>query len=90
MPDSTRGLQLWAQRSGIDAAVLETFTVSPLPNNDSDCYDWCAVFVKDKRYMHNFKNRMINTLELPWVNGFKFYTPQGDWSAPMNMHAMFY
>jgi SAM-dependent methyltransferase len=89
MPDSARALQTWAKHNGLEVAVTETFTVCPLENSDSYCYDWCAVFVKDKRHMHRYTQRMINTMPINWVNGFKFYTPQGDWSSPIYQHSMF-
>lgn len=88
MPDSARALQTWARHQGYNVAVMETFTVCPLENTDSWCYDWCAVFVKDQRHMHEYTSRMINRIELPWVNGFSFYTAQGDWSEVRNFAQM--
>lgn len=85
MPDAAKGLQTWANYNEIPAKVLETFIVAP----NTGCYDWCSVFIKDKKYMYNYPARMIDSMPILILNGFKFLTEDNyNWSYIINHHKM--
>lgn len=84
-PDAAKGLQSWANHNHINAAVLESFIVHPITADESICFDWCSVFIKDKQFLYKYPKRMIDTLTLSWANGFKFMgNPNENWDSPMN------
>lgn len=85
MPDASKALEAWAHYNNIPVKVLETFSVCPLVDDKSRCFDWCCIFLKDKKYINNFPYRMIDTLELPAVNVFKFMTEDSNnWNSILN------
>lgn len=88
MPDAAKALENFANYSSIPAKVLETFTVQPIHNDKSKCFDWCAVFVKDKKYISNYPKRMIDSLELQAVNIFKFYTQEDNNWEVVTRHSL--
>lgn len=88
-PDAAKGLEFWANYSGIPAGVLESFIVKPIPSDEAKCYDWCAVFIKNAQHKYQYPKRMLDSLTLPWVNGFRFVgNPTESWDNPMNFDVM--
>jgi SAM-dependent methyltransferase len=64
-PDCGGALVLWAERNGLQPALLESF----VGNKQGDIWnDFVGVFVKDKDYAHEYQDRMTNTLTA-FVNG---------------------
>lgn len=85
MPDAAKALETWAHYNNIPVKVLETFSVEPLQNDKSRCFDWCAVFVKDKQYTSKYTKRMIDFLTLAAVNIFRFNDcNDNDWNRVIN------
>jgi len=58
-PDSGRALVRWAQHSGVDAALLESYTST----QDGDQWnDFVAVFVKDSQQAGHYPGRIVERL----------------------------
>ncbi len=56
-PDSGRALVSWAKRSGVSAALLESYVSSQV----GDIWnDFVAVFVKDEKFAADFPNRILD------------------------------
>ncbi|MBU1230291.1 MAG: class I SAM-dependent methyltransferase [Proteobacteria bacterium] len=58
-PDSGRALAAWARRSGVNAALLESY-VSPPRRALSE--DFVAVFVREERHADTHQRRILHTL----------------------------
>ena len=64
-PDCGGALVLWAERNGLQPALLESF----IGNKQGDIWnDFVGVFVKDKDYASEYTTRMTDTLT-EFVNG---------------------
>lgn len=67
-PDSGRALETWAKRSGMNAALLESYTSS---QSKVDTWnDFVAVFVKDEKFAQNFPMRILDK-KRNFTNGIK-------------------
>lgn len=58
-PDSGNALVAWARRSGVKAALLESFVSDPL-DNPMFWTDFVAVFVKSEDHAAEFPNRIVH------------------------------
>lgn len=57
-PDSGRALVAWARRSGLDSALLESYTSDQAKGGWND---FVGVFLKDARHAETFGRRIIDT-----------------------------
>lgn len=57
-PDSGLALVAWAQRSGIDSVLLESFVSAQMKEVWND---FVAVFLKDGSFVENFPDRMLDS-----------------------------
>lgn len=81
MPDAGKGLETWAKYNNISAKVLESFIVAP----EVGLFDWCCIFIKDEQYMSNYPTRVIDSIKLPIINGFKFLDKDdSNWNRIIN------
>lgn len=67
-PDSGRALQNWANRNGMNVAMLESFTGS---QEYSMWNDFVAVFVKDKKFAPKHSSRIMDQ-GIKFTNGLLF------------------
>jgi SAM-dependent methyltransferase len=72
-PDSGRALVTWAQRNGINATLLESYTSTQVGDQWND---FVAVFLKENSLAESFPNRILDTkndISNGWVhNGSDF------------------
>lgn len=68
-PDSGRALVAWARRSGVDAALLESF-ISDALDNPLGWTDFVAVFLKDAAEAPAFPRRILDGFGA-FKNGFR-------------------
>lgn len=57
-PDSGSALESWGMKNDIPNVLLESF-ISEQMNNAAKWNDFVAIFLKDKKYISNFSNRII-------------------------------
>lgn len=55
-PDSGNALITWAKRNGMDPILLESYTSA---QHGPEWNDFVAVFLKDRKYLQNYPNRII-------------------------------
>lgn len=67
-PDSGRALATWAQRCGVSAALIESYTS---PQHTDPWNDFVAVFAKDESRIGQHPNRMLSALSA-FENGFVY------------------
>ena len=65
-PDAGNALIKWAQRSGINAALIESYTT---PQQADIWNDFVAVFAKDASHLDRYPNRILSNLSA-FENGF--------------------
>lgn len=64
-PDSAHSLSNWGVRNGYNCAVLEQYT----SDKENDIwYDYVGIFIKDKSYISNYPDRVINSFN-NYTNG---------------------
>lgn len=64
-PDSAHSLSNWGIRNGYNCAVLEQYT----SDKENDIwYDYVGIFIKDKSYISNYPDRVINSFN-NYTNG---------------------
>lgn len=67
-PDSGDALVTWGNRNGLSSALLESYTSA---QNKGIWNDFVGVFLKDKAYIQEFPNRILDTKTDFW-NGKKY------------------
>lgn len=66
-PDSGRALIKWAERNNYNSIMLESY----ISNQNEDIWnDFVTVHLKDKKYLHEFNNRILDT-KIDFLNAFK-------------------
>ena len=55
-PDSGKALVSWANRNGFESILLESYVAK---QGSEGLNDFVAVFLKDKKYINNYRNRII-------------------------------
>lgn len=84
-PDAGKGLETWAKYNNLNSMVLESYVTPPGPGEF--VADYVGVFLKDKKYIDKYPNRMIDKLapHQEFFNGFRFPStpsfPHG-WEKP--------
>lgn len=64
-PDSAHSLSNWGVRNGYNCAVLEQY----ISDKENDIwYDYVGIFIKDKSYISNYPDRVINSFN-NYTNG---------------------
>jgi SAM-dependent methyltransferase len=64
-PDSAHSLSNWGVRNGYNCGVLEQYT----SDKENDIWsDYISVYIKDKKYISNYPNRIINNFK-NYTNG---------------------
>jgi SAM-dependent methyltransferase len=64
-PDSAHSLSNWGIRNGYNCGVLEQYT----SDKENDIWsDYISVYIKDKKYISNYPNRIINNFK-NYTNG---------------------
>ena len=59
-PDSGQALITWAQRNGINAVQLESYTSSQTDGSDGFWNDFVGIFLKDKNLISDFPFRILD------------------------------
>ena len=68
-PDSGKALQNWAKKNNFEELILlESYTYK---RRDSSWNDYIAIFLKDKKYLKSFPNRIVDNIN-HFYNGFKY------------------
>lgn len=67
-PDSALALQRWGIRNNINCTVLEQYTGK---RDRSIWFDYVAVFIKDKAYIDQYPERIIDSFN-GYINGSKY------------------
>lgn len=71
-PDSGRALEVWGNRNNIPCVLLESY--ASVPSAAGECSDQVMVFLKDKQFLEQNKNRILDNLEpyKHFVNAFRY------------------
>ena len=71
-PDSGKALEAWARRSGVNAALLESYTGY---QREDIWNDFVAVFVKDAKFTADFPGRIVHRIK-DYNNGLENGNPE--------------
>ena len=69
-PDAGKALVSWGKKSGFkNLMLIESF----IGRQQNDIWnDFVAIFIKDKKFINRYKNRMINRKSLKFNNGYLY------------------